>query len=254
MKIVLLAGNSKSTFYLYNKLNKTYPVDYVLIEQQESIFKLIKARVKKFGLIKVINQLLFQTIIVFLLHLFSRSRIQKIKTEFELVGDIIPADKLIYIKSVNSAECLKYLLEIQPDLIIVNGTRIIRKEILHNISSLFINIHVGITPEYRGVHGAYWALVNHDLKNCGVTVHKVDEGIDTGDLILQHTIKVTNKDNFITYPYLQIGIGINLIENTIKQLQNNTLKFYKKEMVKSSLYTHPTLTEYIFNYIKFNVK
>jgi folate-dependent phosphoribosylglycinamide formyltransferase PurN len=72
------------------------------------------------------------------------------------------------------------LKAINPDLVIVNGTRIISKKVLSSINSKFVNIHVGITPKYRGVHGTYWALVNNDVENSGVTVHFVDEGIDTG--------------------------------------------------------------------------
>jgi folate-dependent phosphoribosylglycinamide formyltransferase PurN len=67
------------------------------------------------------------------------------------------------------------LKAINPDLVIVNGTRIISKKVLSSINSKFVNIHVGITPKYRGVHGTYWALVNNDVENSGVTVHFVDE-------------------------------------------------------------------------------
>lgn len=254
MRIVLLAGNSESSLYLYNKLNKKFIIDYVLIEESVSTFKLIKSRTKKFGLLKVINQLIFQTLIVFLLKLFSKSRIKVIKNQFELESNKIPQKKLIRINSVNSNECFKFLKEINPDLIIVNGTRIISKNILNNISALFINTHVGITPEYRGVHGAYWALVNNDKENCGVTVHKVDEGIDTGDLLKQSTITVTSEDNFVTYPYLQIGVGLDLLEHTILGIKNDNFHFYKKVNVKSNLYTHPTFTEYLYNYFTKNVK
>ena len=41
-------------------------------------------------------------------------------------------------------------------------------------------MHAGITPQYRGVHGGYWAVVNNDPEHCGVTIHFVDKGIDTG--------------------------------------------------------------------------
>jgi methionyl-tRNA formyltransferase len=254
MKIVLLAGNSESSLYLYNKLNKKFTIDYVLIEERLSTLKLIKSRIKKFGLLKVINQLLFQTVIVFLLKLFSRSRIEEVKKQFELENIEIPSKKLIKINSVNSNECLKFLKEINPELIIVNGTRIISKNILNNIPALFINTHVGITPEYRGVHGAYWALVNNDAQNCGVTVHKVDEGIDTGDLIMQSTINITNKDNFVTYPYIQTGVGILLMEETINKIKNNNLNCYRKVNSISNLYTHPTFTEYLYNYFVKNIK
>ena len=254
MKIVLLVGKSESSIYLYNKLNKNFTIDYVLIEEKGSAIKLIKLRIKKFGLPKVINQLLFQIIIVFFLKLFSKSRIEELKQEFKLEKNDIPSKKLINLNSVNSKECLNILKEIKPDLIIVNGTRIISNNLLNNVSALFINIHVGITPEYRGVHGAYWALVNNDAENCGVTVHKIDEGIDTGAIIKQSTININSKDNFITYPYLQTGVGILLMEDTINKFKNNKLDYYRKVNSISNLYSHPTFTEYLYNYFVKNVK
>lgn len=254
MKIVLLAGKSESSKFLYNKLNKQFTIDYVIYEEKVATLNLIKSRVKKFGILKVINQILFQTAIVFLLNLFSKSRINEIQKQFGLENSEIPSKKLINVDSVNCDDCLKVLKQIEPDLIIVNGTRIISKNILNNVQALFINTHVGITPEYRGVHGAYWALVNNDAQNCGVTVHKVDEGIDTGDLIKQSTIKITSKDNFVTYPYIQTGVGILLIEDIINKIKNNNLDCYKKANSISNLYTHPTFTEYLYNYFIKNVK
>jgi methionyl-tRNA formyltransferase len=53
--------------------------------------------------------------------------------------------------------------------------------------ALFINTHTGI-HKYSGVHGAYWALVSNDKENCGVIVDKLDQGIDTGEIITQCTI------------------------------------------------------------------
>ena len=65
----------------------------------------------------------------------------------------------------------------------------------------------GITPLYRGVHGAYWALAEGRRDLCGVTVHRVDAGIDTGEVLAQVLIDPTPQDNFVTYPWLQVAEG-----------------------------------------------
>ena len=57
------------------------------------------------------------------------------------------------------------LKELNADVIVVNGCRIISKKILNNVPAKFINTHEGITPKYRGIHGCYWALVNKDKEN-----------------------------------------------------------------------------------------
>ena len=85
MKIVLLAGKSESSKFLYNKLNKQFAINYVIYEEKVATLNLITSRVKKFGILKVINQILFQTGVVFLLKLFSKSRINEIQKQFGLL-------------------------------------------------------------------------------------------------------------------------------------------------------------------------
>ena len=155
--------------------------------------------------------------------------------------------------SVNSNDCKAIIEKINPDIIIVNGTRIISKKILNSTNAIFVNTHAGITPKYRGVHGAYWALANNDLENCGVTVHLVDEGIDTGEVLYQSNIEPTINDNFTTYTYLQISKGIHLMKKTLNDIHNNkvSLKNIKSE---SKLWSHPTIWRYILLKITKGVK
>ena len=90
-------------------------------------------------------------------------------------------------------------------------------------------------------------MVNHDEENCGVTIHMVDEGIDTGSVICQKRIPVQPRDNYITYPYLQAGVGIRaelmVLENFEKtgRIDTHTVE------LPSMLWTHPTLWQYIKN-------
>ena len=60
-----------------------------------------------------------------------------------------------------------------------------------------INCHAGALPFYRGRNILNWALIN-DEKSFGVTVHYMDEGIDTGDIILQRHCEINDNDNYAT--------------------------------------------------------
>ena len=80
-----------------------------------------------------------------------------IKRQFHL--DISPVDgRVIRVPSVNSGKARRALREFSPQVVVVNGTRIICNETLCAVDAPFINTHAGITPLYRGVHGGYWAL------------------------------------------------------------------------------------------------
>ena len=112
------------------------------------------------------------------------------------------------------------------------------------MNSVIINLHVGITPEYRGVHGGYWSIVNKDVENFGVSLHKVDKGIDTGEILWQKTCGISDTDNFNTYPILQLILGLEGIAEIEELLDKNSSLIGNTE---SKLYHHPTAYSYLVN-------
>jgi methionyl-tRNA formyltransferase len=242
--IILLGRDSFSTKVAYNFISQYYNIDCVILEKSVSQKQLLKRRVKKLGLWRVLGQILFQVMIVPVLKKFSQKRIREIVSQYKLNENSIPNDKIKNVSSVNTQETINILLAKSPQLIIINGTRIISKQVLDSLSVPFINMHAGITPKYRGVHGMYWALVNNDEKNAGVTIHFVDKGIDTGKIIHQAKISYTSIDNFVTYPFLQLATGLNLLKQAINEYLNNSINQFQNEL-GSQLWYHPTIWQYI---------
>ena len=253
-KLILLAGKWDTTAIVYNFLQKDFEVEKVILEDGVPLKEFLRKRIKKFGWLKVIGQMLFQVLVSKPLRMFSSSRIEEILAKFRLHRNEIPKEKLILVSSVNSAESLSALQHLAPAVVVVHGTRIISKKILENVACPFINIHAGITPRYRGSHGAYWALVNKDRQNCGVTVHFVDEGIDTGNIISQEKIPLTERDNFSTYPYLQLAIGLQLLKVALEKFFSGEKLEGLKNNLSSALWFHPTLSIYIWNRMKSGIK
>ena len=186
--------------------------------------------------------------IVTLLKLSSGKRVAEIKERGEFDATLPHTKVLVNVGSVNSDECLDLLIKIEPYLIIVVNTRIISKKILSRIDATFINIHAGITPKYRGWHGAYWALANKDPENCGVTIHIVDEGVDTGRILYQAKIDITKKDNYFTYPLLQLEQGLPILFKSVVDIMEGKPKpDDKKPTLPDGLYSHPTIWQYLLN-------
>ncbi|HRO73662.1 MAG TPA: formyl transferase [Saprospiraceae bacterium] len=252
-KIVLLAGKGISTNIVYNFLKDSFDIARVIIEEPPSRISLIKKRIKRFGILKVTGQLAFQVIIMNALKMLSKKRKQEILDNYLLDDTPPPADKVNIVRSVNDKETISLLNELHPTLVIVNGTRIISKQVLNSVNATFINTHAGITPKYRNVHGAYWALVKKDPEHCGVTVHLVDQGIDTGKVLYQKTITVSEKDNFVTYPFLQIGEGVRILRQAASDHFNDRLTI-KDGTRESHLWYHPTIFQYLYYRFKFGVK
>lgn len=252
-KLVMLAGKGASTNILYNSLKEEYEILAILLEEPVPVIQFLKKRIKKLGAGKVAGQILFQLSIAKYLQWSSLRRRKEILQNFGLDESPLPVKEIIHLKSINDSETVSILQKLKPDLVVVNGTRIISENILNSIPVNFLNIHAGITPKYRNVHGAYWANVNNDLENCGVTVHLVDKGIDTGKIIYQGKIEITNKDNFSTYPLLQLGEGIIFLKKAIRDIFKDDVVFFTNNS-ESKLWHHPTFWQYLYHRIVHNKK
>lgn len=244
-EIVLLLGPSRSSVFLYNYLKQHFTIQAAILENAVSRTQLIKRRAKKLGWPKVIGQLLFQIFVARILKITSAKRYRQLLSQYKLSDAPIDEEKIIRVNSVNDPATIELLRTLQPALIVINGTRIISKKTLEAVSCHFINTHAGITPKYRGVHGGYWALVNNDQQSCGVTIHLVDKGIDTGDIIDQAKINPAASDNFTTYPIHQLGAALPRLKVIIDNALANNLVTRKSEG-ESRLWHHPTLIQYFY--------
>ena len=102
------------------------------------------------------------------------------------------SNKVYMIDSFNGKKCEQILKEIEPDIIILGGSRIIRKNIISIPKIGIFNAHPGLLPKYRGIDVIPWAIYYGDP--IGVTIHFVDVGIDTGGIVAQKGINITEND------------------------------------------------------------
>ena len=157
-RIVIIAGDHDTLPMVYNALKERFEVVGVIVERPVSRTKLFKWRTKKYGFISALGQALFVILIQPILALTSKKRTSEIIAQAKLQKDQIPPELCTQVNSINSDESINELIKHNPDYVIVHGTRIISKKVLAATKAIFINIHAGITPRYRGSHGGYWAL------------------------------------------------------------------------------------------------
>lgn len=105
---------------------------------------------------------------------------------------------LLTFANVNELASIEKISSFNPDLLVSMSFNQIIKPPLLNLPPLgFINCHAGRLPFYRGRNVLNWALINGE-SSFGITVHYLDEGIDTGDIILQEEIPITPEDDYGT--------------------------------------------------------
>ena len=72
---------------------------------------------------------------------------------------------------------------LEPEVVLVFGTGLLKTPIIDSFPGRIINIHLGLSPYYRGAGTNFWPLVNGEPEYCGATIHFLDAGVDTGPII-----------------------------------------------------------------------
>lgn len=132
-------------------------------------------------------------------------------------------------ENINSETFIERVKSYDVDLFVsMSFNQIFRKEMINLPRMKTINCHAGKLPFYRGRNILNWALIN-DEKEFGITVHYLDEGIDTGDIILQETYPITDEDNYGTLLERAYDGCAKVLYKAIKMIQKNEVKRIKQK-------------------------
>jgi len=137
-------------------------------------------------------------------------------------------------KNVNSAEFIKELSKYNCDLMVsMSFNQIFKRDIIDLARYKIINCHAGKLPFYRGRNVLNWALIN-DESEFGITVHYVDEGIDTGDIILQDVHTITDKDDYATLLVRSYRACASILYRAICLFKNGSVAGKKQENISAA--------------------
>jgi methionyl-tRNA formyltransferase len=127
-----------------------------------------------------------------------------------LVGKRAP---IFSVANHNDQDCLEILQTLEPDLLVLGGTRIIKKPILEIPAQGTLNAHPGLLPRLRGSASVGWALYK-DLP-IGATVHFIDPGIDTGDIIFRESLPIYRGDTYESINGRVAGLAAELMKRAV---------------------------------------
>lgn len=247
MKLVVLATNGPPTDTLVNFLDDAgiQPIA-VLVEPPQSRWALLRGRARRLGWRAVFGQVLFMALVLPRLRRGASARLAAIREAHGLRPDPLPVSRVTSITSVNASETHELLHRLAPDVVVLSGTRIIKPDTLRAAGAPVLNVHAGITPEFRGVHGGYWALWTGRPQDFGATLHLVDAGVDTGAVLAHLRTGSEPKDNFVTYPLLQLAAALPALVRVLDGLsKGRALPDPVPITGQGHQWYHPTLGQYL---------
>jgi folate-dependent phosphoribosylglycinamide formyltransferase PurN len=140
------------------------------------------------------------------------------------------------VPTINDSKCVEFIRERTPDLIAVCGTGVVKPEVFSLSPRGAVNIHTGITPEYRSADPIFWALYQNEPEKVGVTIHFIDKGIDTGPIIHQESVPLYATDTLATIYARCVQRGAELYLQTLQEIENGAARMIDRSEVKGKAF------------------
>ncbi len=184
MKIVLLFGNESNQRALAQKIHLQFPVAAIVIESRKSKVKFSFLQLAQ----KLVSKILFRKID----HAWFGMR-----SYFESKYPQWPDVEKINVENINEQSTIALCKKIEPDLILVSGTRLIKEPLLSLQPKVgILNLHTGLSPYIKGgPNCTNWCIATGQFEYIGNTVMWIDKGIDTGDLLYTETCSLSTEQN-----------------------------------------------------------
>ncbi len=217
----------------------------IVREQPESKSVFLKRRAKKLGWVAAGGQFATMAVSKFGKR-FTQLRAAEILRDYGVSDAVNPDIAVIDITSINEPSAAGRIRDIAPDLVFLISCRMLSRATLSVMPCPVLNFHAGINPAYRGLMGGYWALATGDKANFGATVHLVDEGVDTGEVLYQSRMTPSKRDTLHTYPLLQTAASTDIAIKAIEDVLHGTIRPVQTSGPSKQWY-HPPIWTWLWN-------
>jgi methionyl-tRNA formyltransferase len=157
-------------------------VGIVIIQEPPSrMWRRVRRELKRIGFIRFLDALAFRLFYrIFTADEDRRWEREQLRQKCLLYPEISPDIAILKTSSPNSQETEALISRLNPDIILARCKTLLKESIFSIAAKGTFVMHPGICPEYRNAHGCFWALANRDLNKVGMTLLRIDKGVDTG--------------------------------------------------------------------------
>lgn len=152
----------------------------------------------------------------------------------------------ITVSDPNSDASREFIASLSPDLTIARCKFILKPGVFELAKHGSFALHPGICPEYRNAHGCFWALANRDLDRVGMTVVKIDRGIDTGPALLHASCAFDEvRESHTRIQYRVVTENLDRIADVLRDCANGIERPIDTSSRASAAWGQPRLSTYL---------
>jgi len=225
MRVLILTSNKIRHKYYIQQLSKSFNVVGVISEPKVKYYNKV---IKESALVREH----FEKLSVYEEKYFGSPEIPETTRVLELTKD-----------EINSNVALDFAQECNADLVFLFGTGILKDGWLDRYPNKIINLHLGLSPFYRGSATLFWPIYNNSFNCVGVTIHIAAKKVDAGEIIDRVKPDLKIGDNYYDINMKAIKSGIDSIPSIVENHLNNNKKLIVQDLSISKLYRKSDFSE-----------
>ena len=172
MRVLIITGDHPRHLHYATTIAKQYPLAGVIIERREHMLPDPPAGLPE------------QDRVNFVRHFADRARCEQTVFGSASLDDLHAFSPLFVAEeAVNTAEAAAYVRKCAPDIVLIFGAGLIKEPLFSALPFYKINLHLGLSPWYRGNATLFWPFYNLEPNWAGATLHIITPGIDDGPMI-----------------------------------------------------------------------
>ncbi len=218
----------------------------VLREKGQRMRRRVRREVERVGAKRFLDVLAFR--LYYKLFLAARDRewedqkLTELRTTYPQLKNV----PVLITHSPNSAEAGQFIKRLGPDIILARCKTLLKESIFSLASRGTFVMHPGVCPEYRNAHGCFWALANGDVERVGMTLLRIDKGVDTGPVYGYYSYPFDEAgESHIRIQHRVVLENLPALETKLGQIYEGTAAPLDTAGRESATWGQPWLTSYL---------
>ena len=157
-----------------------------------------------------------------------------------------PAVPELHASTANDPDVVSFLKKAKPDIVLARCKQLLSKKVFSIPRHGTYVMHPGICPEYRNAHGCFWALVERDLDRVGMTLLRIDPGIDTGPVFGYYTYPYDEKnESYDTIQRRVVSENLDALSARFREINSGVAEPIDTKGRNSGVWGQPRLSRYL---------
>jgi hypothetical protein len=223
----------------------TYAGTVVVREPRRRLRKRVVREIRRVGLWRFVDVVAFRVLYALRSaradRAWERRELDRLRARFPESPD---APEIV-VSSPNSPEAESFIRRAQPDLVIARCKTLLAERVFSIPRLGTFVMHPGICPEYRNAHGCFWAMASRDPANVGMTLLRIDAGVDTGPVFGQFRVEPDSAESHIVTQHRAVTEHLDAVREALLAIESGTAVPIDISGRRSAAWGQPWLTAYI---------